>query len=320
MPALLRALATCRVDAAAGCRTARVLSGRPTSQLLPPPPPAAAAACRRLLPAAACCPRRLRTPLLSRLNPPGPHWLLVIARRSRERRRSPEFDPEAQRRRPTWFDIPPIGGAPPPLTQLPGAVQVFPGHSGAAPAADGGPGLGGGAAAASAMSQQATRHARRIYVGGLPPQADEHSVQAFFSNALAAVGGTTAGPGMSVVNVYHNAEKKFAFVEFRTGAPGCWGGLPLRCGCCRGACDACVLQTGCGGRCLKRWAPAAAATAAACAAAAALLLLPRVLPGVALAPPSPLPTPHPVLPPTHPPTHPCSRGGLERHCAGRAHV
>ena len=30
------------------------------------------------------------------------------------------------------------------------------------------------------------------------------------------MGGTTAGPGLSVVNVYLNYEKKFAFVEFRT--------------------------------------------------------------------------------------------------------
>lgn len=44
--------------------------------------------------------------------------------RRRSRSRSPAYDAEKARRRPTWFDIPPIGGAPPPLTQLPGAVQV----------------------------------------------------------------------------------------------------------------------------------------------------------------------------------------------------
>lgn len=65
-------------------------------------------------------------------------------------------------------------------------------------------------------SQQATRHARRVYVGGLPPTANEQNIATFFSNALAAVGGTTAGPGPCVVNVYINYEKKFAFVEFRT--------------------------------------------------------------------------------------------------------
>ncbi|GBG62104.1 hypothetical protein CBR_g28575 [Chara braunii] len=67
-----------------------------------------------------------------------------------------------------------------------------------------------------AMTQQATRHARRVYVGGLPPLANEQSVATFFSTAMAAVGGNTAGPGDAVVNVYINQEKKFAFVEFRT--------------------------------------------------------------------------------------------------------
>jgi len=65
------------------------------------------------------------------------------------------------------------------------------------------------------MTQQATRHARRVYVGGLPPGANEQTVAKFFSQALSAVGGCSSG-GDSVVNVYINQEKKFAFVEFRT--------------------------------------------------------------------------------------------------------
>ena len=48
---------------------------------------------------------------------------------------------------------------------------------------------------AARPSQQATRHARRVYVGGLPPTGNEQNIATFFSNALAAVGGTTAGPG-----------------------------------------------------------------------------------------------------------------------------
>jgi hypothetical protein len=68
---------------------------------------------------------------------------------------------------------------------------------------------------AAALPSQATRHARRIYVGGLPPAANEASVAKFFSTALAAVGGAETA-GDSVVNVYINNEKKFAFVEFRT--------------------------------------------------------------------------------------------------------
>ncbi|KAK6117890.1 hypothetical protein DH2020_048366 [Rehmannia glutinosa] len=100
-----------------------------------------------------------------------------------------------------------------------------------------------------AMTQQATRHARRVYVGGLPPNANEQfdlfvsglvspsitiacppfllivnsfyfhlwqSVATFFSHVMSAIGGNTAGPGDAVVNVYINYEKKFAFVEMRS--------------------------------------------------------------------------------------------------------
>ncbi|RID77274.1 hypothetical protein BRARA_A00201 [Brassica rapa] len=75
-----------------------------------------------------------------------------------------------------------------------------------------------------AMTQRATRHARRVYVGGLSPQANEHvnyihslffAIGYFFSQVMAAVGGSTAGPGDAVVNVYINHEKKFAFGEMR---------------------------------------------------------------------------------------------------------
>ncbi|CAL9075076.1 unnamed protein product [Musa acuminata var. zebrina] len=67
-----------------------------------------------------------------------------------------------------------------------------------------------------AMTQQATRHARRVYVGGLPPTANEQSVATFFSQVMFAIEGNTAGPGDAVVNVYINHEKKFAFVEMRS--------------------------------------------------------------------------------------------------------
>ncbi|CAJ2638446.1 unnamed protein product [Trifolium pratense] len=67
-----------------------------------------------------------------------------------------------------------------------------------------------------AMTQQATRHARRVYVGGLSPTANEQSVATFFSQVMATIGGNTAGPGDAVVNVYINHDKKFAFVEMRS--------------------------------------------------------------------------------------------------------
>ncbi|KAF6149718.1 hypothetical protein GIB67_017451 [Kingdonia uniflora] len=63
---------------------------------------------------------------------------------------------------------------------------------------------------------QATRHARRVYVGGLSPIANEQSVATFFSQVMSAICGNTAGPGDAVVNVYINHEKKFAFVEMRS--------------------------------------------------------------------------------------------------------
>ncbi|XP_050878614.1 splicing factor U2af large subunit B isoform X4 [Lathyrus oleraceus] len=63
---------------------------------------------------------------------------------------------------------------------------------------------------------QATRHARRVYVGGLPPFANEQAIASFFSHVMIAIGGNSAGSGDSVVNVYINHEKKFAFVEMRT--------------------------------------------------------------------------------------------------------
>jgi len=56
------------------------------------------------------------------------------------------------------------------------------------------------AGALAAPSQQATRHARRVYVGGLPPTATEQNVATFFSNALATIGGTTAGPGEAALS------------------------------------------------------------------------------------------------------------------------
>jgi splicing factor U2AF subunit len=126
----------------------------------------------------------------------------------RDRSRSPSpaplrYDPNKERRRPTWFDIEPVGGAPPIIDTLPGAVQVISDEQSSL-------------AAPASASNQATRHARRIYIGGLPPGSREDQVGAFISNALAAVGGTTAGPGASVINVYVNRDKNFAFLELRT--------------------------------------------------------------------------------------------------------
>ncbi|MCL7037393.1 hypothetical protein MKW94_012021 [Papaver nudicaule] len=78
------------------------------------------------------------------------------------------------------------------------------------------PGMLGTLHTMPAQTQQATRQAKRVYVGGLSPMANEQSVATFFSQVMAAVGGNTAGPGDAVVDVYINHEKKFAFVEMRS--------------------------------------------------------------------------------------------------------
>ena len=66
------------------------------------------------------------------------------------------------------------------------------------------------------MTAQATRHARRIYVGGVAPTTTEADVTKFFNNALVAVNGANGEEGPPVVNSYINVEKKFSFVEFRS--------------------------------------------------------------------------------------------------------
>ncbi|KAA8531852.1 hypothetical protein F0562_006431 [Nyssa sinensis] len=65
---------------------------------------------------------------------------------------------------------------------------------------------------AGSGNDSATRHVQRVYVGGLPPSANEQSVATFFSHVMSAIGGDTACPGDAVVNVFINHEKKFAFV------------------------------------------------------------------------------------------------------------
>lgn len=75
-----------------------------------------------------------------------------------------------------------------------------------------------GVFAGQSHSQQATRHARRVYVGGLPPTANEGSVSTFFSHALAAVGGNTAGPGAS-----RGRRGAWCMQDFGNNCAGCPG-------------------------------------------------------------------------------------------------
>ncbi|CAK9874861.1 unnamed protein product [Sphagnum jensenii] len=141
--------------------------------------------------------------------------------RDHSRSQSPSRSQSRDRRskRASGFDMAPPGATVVPGAmpgQIPGMPQPMPGvFPGMFPF--GGAQFGGLAnMPAQAMTQQATRHARRVYVGGLPPVANEQTIATYFSQVMAAVGANTAGPGDAVVNVYINQEKKFAFVEMRT--------------------------------------------------------------------------------------------------------
>lgn len=124
----------------------------------------------------------------------------------RRERQSRSGSQERKSKRASGFDLTPGGAYVAPTTFLtglmPGIGQAMPGvFTSMFPFAGG---------------TQATRHARRVYVGGLPPTANEQNVAAYFSQVMTAIGGNTAGPGDAVVNVYINQEKRFAFVEMRT--------------------------------------------------------------------------------------------------------
>ncbi|CAK9194974.1 unnamed protein product [Sphagnum troendelagicum] len=141
--------------------------------------------------------------------------------RDRSRSQSPSESQSLERRskRTSGFDMAPPGAVVVPgavTGQIPGMPQPMPGvFPGMFPFS--GTQFGGlGGIPALAMTQQATRHARRVYVGGLPSVANEQTIATYFSQVMAAVGANTAGPGDAVVNVYINQEKKFAFVEMRT--------------------------------------------------------------------------------------------------------
>lgn len=62
--------------------------------------------------------------------------------------------------------------------------------------------------------QQQTRHARRLYVGGIPPGTVDEELNVYFNNVIArATAPTVLEGGPPVVQIYINPEKCFAFVE-----------------------------------------------------------------------------------------------------------
>lgn len=62
--------------------------------------------------------------------------------------------------------------------------------------------------------QQQTRHARRLYVGGIPPGTVDEDLNVYFNNVISrATAPTVLEGGPPVVQIYINPEKCFAFVE-----------------------------------------------------------------------------------------------------------
>lgn len=78
----------------------------------------------------------------------------------------------------------------------------------------------GGATGATLVASQATRHARRIYVGGLQPPIVREDLEKFFMvlvrERVKFVHSPLPTAARPVINVYINHERKFAFVEFAT--------------------------------------------------------------------------------------------------------
>lgn len=62
---------------------------------------------------------------------------------------------------------------------------------------------------------QQTRHARRLYVGNLPPDVTEESLHTFFRNAIetALIKKIDEDP---ILSVYINQERRFCFLEFKS--------------------------------------------------------------------------------------------------------
>lgn len=60
----------------------------------------------------------------------------------------------------------------------------------------------------------ATRHARRIYAGGIPPKATEDEILKFFNGVVRRALYPTIPRSDPVIKIYLNTEKCYAFVEF----------------------------------------------------------------------------------------------------------
>ncbi|EPR59685.1 RNA recognition motif-containing protein [Toxoplasma gondii RUB] len=77
------------------------------------------------------------------------------------------------------------------------------------------PGTPGGAAAAGADLSAQSRHARKVYVGNLPVPVTQAEVQQYFNELLTTLLPKKV-PGDTIVHVYVNPSRRFAFLEHRS--------------------------------------------------------------------------------------------------------
>lgn len=78
----------------------------------------------------------------------------------------------------------------------------------------------------SLINMQATRHARRLYVGGIPPSSSEEDIGHFFRTIITqSVSARELDGKDPIVSVFINREKSFAFVELQT--------IELTTACCK---------------------------------------------------------------------------------------
>ena len=68
------------------------------------------------------------------------------------------------------------------------------------------------------MVMQQTKHARRLYVGGIPPGTQEDTLGAYFTDIINRAVTFPGPPDYSppIINVYINHEKFFAFLELKS--------------------------------------------------------------------------------------------------------
>uniref|UniRef100_A0A7S0ZE67 U2 snRNP auxiliary factor large subunit n=1 Tax=Timspurckia oligopyrenoides TaxID=708627 RepID=A0A7S0ZE67_9RHOD len=78
---------------------------------------------------------------------------------------------------------------------------------------------------------QETRKGRRLYVGNLPTDTNEHEIASFFNSVMVTSKGSESGDS-PVLSVFLNMEKRFAFIELTTVAEAaaaiCLDGLLFR--------------------------------------------------------------------------------------------